>query len=246
MSYILDALRKSDQQRRRGAAPTLLPAQAEPVAPKRPALFAYAALAIVLLGAGIGIGWLHPWQPGPAAPAPAVVAVKPSAPVQEPAPLPQPAIAPSPQPELPAQISPAAPGLTASAAPAAAIPPAPAPQEQAEEVKRARRGTAPKPAAEAGKSSSPAATSAAAGGASAQGSPVVAMGDLPVAIQQELPPMSISVHAYSGIAAQRLVGINNRLLHEGDEVVPGLKLEQITPNGMILSYKGYSFRHGVH
>jgi hypothetical protein len=35
------------------------------------------------------------------------------------------------------------------------------------------------------------------------------------------------------------------MLREGDYVVPGLKLEQITPEGMILSYKGYSFRRGV-
>ena len=77
-------------------------------------------------------------------------------------------------------------------------------------------------------------------------SPVMAMNDLPVAIQQELPPMSISVHAYAAKPAERLVGINNRLLREGDEVAPGLRLEQITPGGMVLGYKGYSFRRGVH
>ncbi len=72
------------------------------------------------------------------------------------------------------------------------------------------------------------------------------LAELPVAIQQDLPPMSVSVHAYSARAGERLVGINSRLLHEGDEVAPGLKLEQITPDGMILSYKGYTFRRGVH
>ena len=72
------------------------------------------------------------------------------------------------------------------------------------------------------------------------------MNELPVSIQQELPALSISVHAYSAKPADRLVGINNRMLHEGDEVAPGLKLEQITPDGMILNYKGTSFRRGVH
>lgn len=57
--------------------------------------------------------------------------------------------------------------------------------------------------------------------------------------------MTISVHAYSGNPGKRLVGINNRILREGEYVVPGLKLEQITPDGMIFSYKGYSFRRGV-
>ncbi len=57
--------------------------------------------------------------------------------------------------------------------------------------------------------------------------------------------MTISVHAYSGNPRDRMVGINNRMLREGDNVAPGLKLEQITPEGMILGYKGYSFRRGV-
>ena len=57
--------------------------------------------------------------------------------------------------------------------------------------------------------------------------------------------MTISVHAYSANPTDRLVGINNRMLREGAEVVPGLKLEQITPEGMIFGYKGYSFRRGV-
>ena len=57
--------------------------------------------------------------------------------------------------------------------------------------------------------------------------------------------MTVSVHAYSGNPKDRLVGINNRMLREGDELAPGLKLEQITSEGMIFGYKGYSFRRGV-
>ena len=57
--------------------------------------------------------------------------------------------------------------------------------------------------------------------------------------------MTISVHAYSGNPGDRLVSINNRMLREGDSVAPGLRLEQITPDGMIFGYRGYSFRRGV-
>jgi general secretion pathway protein B len=74
---------------------------------------------------------------------------------------------------------------------------------------------------------------------------VVSMADLPLSVQQELPAMTISVHVYSGDPGKRLVGINNRMLREDEHVVPGLKLEQITPDGMIFGYKGYSFRRGV-
>ena len=71
MSYILDALRKSDQQRQRqrGAAPTLHAGQATAAAPKQPAFLAYGLLAAALLGAGVAIGWLRPWQAEQVAPA---------------------------------------------------------------------------------------------------------------------------------------------------------------------------------
>lgn len=58
--------------------------------------------------------------------------------------------------------------------------------------------------------------------------------------------MAISVHAYSDNPKSRMVGINYRIFREGDYVVPGLQLEQITPDGMIFSYKGYRFRRGVN
>ena len=73
----------------------------------------------------------------------------------------------------------------------------------------------------------------------------MAMTDLPPAIQQEIPRMSISVHAYSARPADRIVGINDRLLREGADLTQGLTLEQITPDGMIFTYKGYRFHRGV-
>ena len=74
----------------------------------------------------------------------------------------------------------------------------------------------------------------------------LSVGELPAALQKDLPVLSIMAHAYSTKPTARLVGINNKLLHEGDDVAPGLKLEEITPDGMILTYKGYTFHRGVH
>ena len=238
MSYILDALRKSDQQRRRNAAPTLLlePAAAEP--PRQPALFAYGLLALVLLGAGVAIGWLRPWQSEPTPQMPS--ASTPTLPEPRQIPAPQVVPAPEPVPALAAQH--AAPAITGPA-PAAAVGSMPALPTAAIEPSHTRpkvvqkEAAAPVPVAAAGGSSPP--------GAAAAAAAVMTMAELPLAIQQELPPLSISVHAYSGKAAERLVGINGRLLHQGDSLAPGLALEQITPDGMILSYKGYTFRHGV-
>jgi len=247
VSYILDALRKSDQLRQRGAAPTLLLGQAAAVAPKQPALLHYGLLALVLLGAGIAIGWLRPWQPEPAVPEPAAVAAKPPEARPSQQSTPRPDIAPEPGPELNRQKS------TQNSAPAMRTVPAPAPAPvpatpQGGASARLERQTAPpKVVAEAPKkAAAPVPQRSGSGPAGPAPLPaVMAMADLPLAIQQELPPMSISVHAYSGKAGERLVGINGRLLHEGEDVAPGLRLEQITPDGMILSYKGYSFRRGV-
>jgi len=72
------------------------------------------------------------------------------------------------------------------------------------------------------------------------------MSELPVDVQRDLPAMQVMVHAYSARPGERMVGINNKLWHEGDEVAPGLKLEQITSEGMILNFKGHVFRRGVH
>lgn len=233
MSYILDALRKSDQQRHRGAAPTLLMGPSTEAAPKQPAYLYYGLLAAVLLGAGMVIGWLHPWQAQQAAPVRAeAVAVKPAESTRR-------QVAPSEtvstlKPELqlqnagpPAQTAP----VSVAVKPQQPVPAQPdARRAPAETVTTAPKRTAPPigPAADA-----------------APVQAVISMAELPLSVQQELPAMTISVHAYSANPRDRMVSINSRMLREGDAVAPGLKLEQITPEGMVFGYKGYSFRRGV-
>jgi general secretion pathway protein B len=244
VSYILDALRKSDQQRRRGAAPTLLTGQAMAAAPKRPALLSYGLLALVLLGTGITIGWLRPWQPEPAAPAPVAIAANPPEPAQNQAPAVRPDMAPKPEPEPHAQDS--APATQAVPAPVPA--PALARPHGAARVKIEKQSALHNALAESSKKAAAPVPEQPPGTADADAAPaqnIISIAELPLPLQQELPPMTISVHAYSGRPGDRLVGINDRMLREGDYVVPGLKLEQITPEGMVFGYKGYSFRRGV-
>ncbi len=240
MSYILDALRKSDRERQRGAAPTLLSAQATAVAPTQPALLSSGFVALVLVGAGVAIGWLRPWQPEEAPPA-LRLAAKPSEPVPgQPAPVP---------PELAPKLEPEArlPSTMASATPAAPSAPPPAPTQTRASAATAKPAAPHQAATEvSSKAAAPPPEQRANTGAAAVAPEPMSMAELPLSIQQELPAMSITVHAYSTKPADRLAGINNRLLREGDEVAPGLKLERITPDGMILNYRGYSFRRGVH
>jgi len=241
MSYILDALRKSDQLRQRGAAPTLLAGQTAAAAPRQPAFLWYGLLAGVLLAAGVAIGWLRPWQPEQPAPRAELVAAKPlDAAPRQPAPAPAEMVA-QPKPELPLRESTPVAQSARAPAPAQTKPPLPV---------RARTETYAAPPESVGAASSkvaPMPEQPVGAGATdaARAETVISMAELPLSIQQELPAMTISVHAYSGKPADRLVGINNRLQREGEYVVPGLKLEQITPDGMIFSYKGYSFRRGV-
>lgn len=74
----------------------------------------------------------------------------------------------------------------------------------------------------------------------------VAFADLPVAIQQEIPKPAILVHSYASVAKARFVLLGDRKLHEGDALAAGLKLEQITADGMVLSYKGFRFHRGIN
>lgn len=240
MSYILEALRKSDKQRQRGTAPTLLTAQATVAAPKPSAFLRYVLLGGALVGAGMVIGWLRPWQPEHPAPATALVAAAkpPGLSPRQTAPTPLPAlpeIARKPEQEPPAQK------LTSAAPPAPVPTTAVIKQDLPALAQTETRRAPPKAVAAIPKEAATPAPQKPAGTGAAQEQNVMTMVELPLPIQQEIPGMSISVHAYSNLPKNRLVSINDRLLREGMALAPGLTLEQITPDGMIFSYKGYRF-----
>jgi general secretion pathway protein B len=239
MSYILDALRKSDQERQRASTPTLQTVAPAGANSKGPGLLPTGLLAIVLISAGIAIGVLRPWESGPGATA-----------------LPPPAPAPAQAaPPLPASAGPATvagtEGSTSTVA-ANSVPPVlatesvltqdpPAPSTSGRKNRQAQANA--KKESQAAKPKKPAKSGSTDSGTQSQSTITIA--ELPPAIQQELQPISISVHAYSPRAGERLVGINNKLVREGASVPPGMTLEKITPDGMVFSYKGYRFRYGL-
>ncbi len=196
MSYILDALKKSDQQRQRGATPTIPPAQAAVAAPGKSFSVYYAVLAVVLLCAGIAIGWLRPWQEAQTvAESSAVSAAIPEQ--TSPRPV-QPVPVEAPVQKLPVPVAPV---ITQQA------PPSPVNTEPEQEA--------------------------------------LHIYELPSAIQQALPDMTIQLHSYSSKPENSIVSINSRMMKEGESLEPGLRLEQITPDGVIFSYKGYRFQRGI-
>ncbi|GAB3554197.1 hypothetical protein GCM10027343_41900 [Noviherbaspirillum agri] len=72
--------------------------------------------------------------------------------------------------------------------------------------------------------------------------PVPTLRELPEQIQREVPSFKLGGYIYSGNRADRSILVNNRLLREGEEIEPGLVLEQMMAKGMVLSYRGHRFR----
>ncbi|MBE0627093.1 MAG: general secretion pathway protein GspB [Burkholderiales bacterium] len=68
-----------------------------------------------------------------------------------------------------------------------------------------------------------------------------ATGGLPPALQREIPVLSVAGFIRDENSSGMVI-VNDRLLREGDEVAPGLRLEKIQQDSLIFNYKGYSFR----
>ena len=69
--------------------------------------------------------------------------------------------------------------------------------------------------------------------------------DLPETIKQQLPTIVISAHVYSTNPQQRSIVINNNFLEEGEYFLDGLVLHEITTDGAIFNYKDIKFHYGV-
>ena len=69
--------------------------------------------------------------------------------------------------------------------------------------------------------------------------------DLHDSIKLQLPTITISAHVYSTNPAQRSIVINNKFLEEGEHIMDDLVLHEITPDGAILNQQGTLFHYGV-
>ncbi len=66
--------------------------------------------------------------------------------------------------------------------------------------------------------------------------------ELPSHVKTEVPDLSFAGHVYGDDARKRLIIINNRIVREGDMVSNELFLEQIRPDGVVLRHKTVVFR----
>lgn len=77
------------------------------------------------------------------------------------------------------------------------------------------------------------------------GKRVLPLQELPASVRQGIPNLVIAFHAYSPRPVERRVMVNNELLRQGDALAGGLQLEEITPDGVVFSYRGHRFAQAV-
>ena len=220
MSYILEALASSEQARQQvPAAPkySLLPVVGEHARKRR--LWPYAVAAVLIVNASALYFLARPVSlPEVQIATPAAV----STPVQTP---------PKPQPQRVAEPvvvrAPAPVVMAAKVEPKKPEPKKREPKQPETVVKAADPQPAPPPPE-----------------ASALPPPpmhAVSRFELPPGLHRELPALSVAGYIREE-GSSGMVIVNDKLLHEGDELVPGLKLEKILQDSLVFNYKGYRFK----
>jgi general secretion pathway protein B len=74
---------------------------------------------------------------------------------------------------------------------------------------------------------------------------VVEMDELPYDVLQQIPVLEFSAHVYSSNPLQRSIVINGRFMEEGERLAGDLFLNEITPDGAIFDFQGQLFHQGV-
>ncbi|HET7570178.1 MAG TPA: general secretion pathway protein GspB [Gammaproteobacteria bacterium] len=64
---------------------------------------------------------------------------------------------------------------------------------------------------------------------------------LPQSVQHQLPELQMEIHVYAPDPAKRFVMINMHRYVEGDTLADGPKVVSITPDGVVLRYRGQTF-----
>jgi general secretion pathway protein B len=246
MSYILDALKKADSERQHGKTPDIHTQPThnnaldgdESVLKKSGIWIILVVALIILCSALLAMNWQRTSAtvavaPAPVpAPAPPLAAVAPV--VAAPVVTAPPVIAPSAEP---------APVNTQQTAPAIAQPSMPA-QANPEPKTTATTVSTPKEKRHASiqKTQTTKKSREKDNYDPAIETITTTLRDLPLNIQNEIPTITVGGYLYSDNRAECQLIINKMLLHEGDQVMPGMMLERMMPHSAILNYKGYRYR----
>ena len=229
MSFILDALRKSEHERQRSAVPGL---SQVPLATPQAQMPRWALAVIGVLGAAVvalGGAWIYSTR------APAELAASPSPTVERNVQLPPPApVTAAPRQTTPERVP--AGESTLSAAAASSV----APSSEGSTLSSSQGDGS---TSDAGSASI----------AAPQLTPPARVTNLPddsvvlpsiamlAAEGVAVPPLHLELHAFSAEAKDRFVFINGRKYKEGDRLTEGPMLVAIEPTGAVLTHAGRRF-----
>lgn len=239
MSFILDALKKADAERHLGQMPGIHTQQTPILGlPGRTASPRAKLYPVALIGAAtaaaIAIGVLF-WQAAKED-TPASVSPPTSSPVAAVAPAPAVSRQVASEPARPEQPETAP--VIANELPVP--PPLPEPVAKPEAAPSAKVATARKPVSPGAANAE--ATADVPAKTTAPQARIMSMNELPADVRRELPPLAVKGSMYSDNPANRMLLLDKSLLHEGDEIAPGLVLETLMPKAATLRYKQYRFQ----
>jgi general secretion pathway protein B len=244
MSFILDALKKSESDRQRQNGPALFEVRVAPPRTRLP-MWAIAIALLLVVNLGVAMWMLVRHQHAGSAPGPELVGA--------------PAAVP-PSPGIPVPV------VAASAPAGTATPPAPAVLA----ASTTPPGAAGTPGgASATLAGTPAAATTPSGAVSSAPDPANAEDYAPAAEQPasgpgnhvkrgtasgvplyqevsatpgtQLPQLRLDLHVFAARPQDRFVMINMHKLREGDTLPEGVHVDSITPEGAVLSYNGSRF-----
>ena len=264
MSYILDALRRADAERSRGAVPGLhdqnVPGDGEPAARNYSPLIWAAAVAGALVVAGVVLLWA-PWRANPPGdPAPLGQAPQLGPPGRDNLPLAAQGETP---PARPGGIAPAAlpveppmgrgpgGGPPRGQAPGPYPPPPGAAPTFANGVPPGRVASPDPRAAVPGFAAAasalvehygpPPAQQPVATAAPAAASAVPNINELPPGVRSQLPRLAVGGAIYSESPSARMVILNGQVWHEGEKPAADTVLEQIRLKSAVLNFRGQRY-----
>ena len=260
MSYILDALRKSEEERRQGTRPDFLSIQdAIGEESKKRSLMPYLLIISLLINAAVLIWWFNPWQSEKSEQTPPYSTAKQQSESKQ-------ALPPSQQTtnasglrtEIEGDTSPSDKGIMTSkkkGRPKSAANRQQLPMNASTDLEN----RASNPRAEIGVKSFhdiapvirqqtrtiqqvPSGPKRTINKVAPGENTLYGIEDLPSSVQRSLPPITISVSLYSNEPDSRMAKINGAMIREGEYLTTGLRVEEITPDGVIFSYQNYRFR----
>ncbi len=264
MSYILDALKKAEQQREFGEVPGIDSLHEQPP-PRPPRRWSWVLVAVLLLNALVGVGlW---WRSGGGARDVTPPTARPTEPISQGVPdrapgppvVSQPDPAPKVKPVAPPvekdsvgapAAEPAPPAQVIVRRPLRPLPlPAPSPPMTKTEPLQTRQLPAPNPAPPVTTAVPPevvqlrAPTPAPSPEAEPAWKKLPLWPLVPENIRRQVKErLELNVHVYSEHPRDRFVLFNMKKSREGDQISEGLKLEQITRKGVILAVPNGRFR----